>query len=153
MTPCVLLLAGLAFPAGAAQPDPLPTPDFLLTAFADNQERIRSGIVRMEGTVLDRSAAGNPIEGPVRLFVAFDVDAKLVRFDRTEPVRPPPRADGRRDDANPSGHFRPTAVRASAADTRPPWLVLTRANVTLRSVPMTNVDGYAVSFRASHRSP
>ena len=90
MTQYALILAGLTLPAGSARPDPLPTPEFLFAAFADNQQRLRSGIVRMEGTVTSRSAAGNGLEGPARLFCAFDIDANLFRFDRSEPVRPLP---------------------------------------------------------------
>jgi hypothetical protein len=68
--------------SAAAQP---PSPDFLLAAFADNQQRFRSGVMRAVGTVSSKSSEFGPVNGPVTIFCAFNVDAELFRFDRTEP--------------------------------------------------------------------
>ena len=90
---CVVLVV-LAAITGPARAD-TPSPDFLLTAFADNQQRLRSGVVRMEGQLLSRSGSRPSLEGPVSLFCAFDADARLFRFDRSEPVRPPSLSGGK----------------------------------------------------------
>lgn len=60
-------------------------------------------------------------------------------------------AGGRRDRV--MIYFSGIAVITSCTFARSPWVVLTFANVTFRLASITKVDGYAVSFFASHRSP
>lgn len=46
-------------------------------------------------------------------------------------------------------YFPASAASTSAAPARPPWVLLTLANVTLRDPSSTNAEGYAVSAGAS----
>lgn len=64
---------------------------FLLAGLRDNNDRIRSGVVRVQGRKLDDDPKGGRLEGEIRLFIAFDQEHGLFRFDRTEPGRAEPR--------------------------------------------------------------
>lgn len=54
---------------------------------------------------------------------------------------------------NSGGHLYHRCSRASCADSRSPWLWLIFSNTIIPFLSRMNVDGYAVSWGASQRSP
>jgi hypothetical protein len=92
----VLLAAGLLGVGGQTQAGAAdPAFDYVLTGFQDSRQRLKTGVCSVQGRKIDIDPVYGRLEGEVRLFVAFDYDAGLLRFDRTEPIRVGP--DGNRD--------------------------------------------------------
>lgn len=58
---------------------------FLWTGMKNHRQRLRSGIVRMSGRLLEDDPNALRLEGEVRIFSAFDFGEGKMRFDRTEP--------------------------------------------------------------------
>jgi hypothetical protein len=92
------VLAVAAWPAATPADDALA--DFVLTGFLDSRLRLKTGICEVIGTKSQRETSFDRLDGEVRLFVAFDHDAGLLRFDRREPVRIG-RTSGLPEDARP----------------------------------------------------
>jgi hypothetical protein len=65
----------------------------LFTGMRVSKEALRSGVFSVNGRFRrPRSGVAEGVEGEVKIFCAFDSDADLFRFDRTEP-RPLPSSD------------------------------------------------------------
>lgn len=71
-----------------------PAFDYTLTGFHDSRQRLKTGVCVVQGRKVEIEPAYGRLEGTVQLFIAFDHEAGLTRFDRTEPIRVAP--DGRR---------------------------------------------------------
>ncbi len=61
--------------------------DFLLKGMDDQRQRLRTGIYRASGRFISDTSALGRLDGPVKIFSAFDFDADKLRFDRSEPFR------------------------------------------------------------------
>lgn len=61
--------------------------EHVLAGFSSSRHRLKTGACSLHGTKVETDPAYGRIEGPVKLFAAFDTEAELLRFDRVEPVR------------------------------------------------------------------
>lgn len=80
-----LALTGKALAADSFPTEPTELQRFALAGWSDNCERWRSGEFRIAGH-LEISDERSPIDGPVEIYSAFNVEAGLLRFERKEPI-------------------------------------------------------------------
>jgi len=78
-------LTGRALAADSFPTEPTELQRFALAGWSDNCERWRSGEFRIAGH-LEISDEQSPIDGPLEIYSAFNVEAGLLRFERREPI-------------------------------------------------------------------
>ena len=85
----LLLACSLAsVPAkSSADSEDLKRYDFLIKGMDDQRQRLRTGMYRINGRYISESTETGRLDGPVKIFSAFDFDADKFRFDRTGPIR------------------------------------------------------------------
>jgi hypothetical protein len=99
---------------------------YLLTGLRDSRQRLRSGVFRATGRLTNDFKEDQPLDGDVEIFCAFDIDRKLVRFDRRQPVR---WADPREKAASrPMARFIATAEQSVHFDENTPRLFIRPAS-------------------------
>lgn len=60
---------------------------YLMAGIRDQRNSLDSGIVRVNGSRVDRDEQYGDLRGELSLFIAFDRGFELLRFDRLEPFR------------------------------------------------------------------
>jgi hypothetical protein len=62
---------------------------FVWEGMKDHRQRLRSGVLKMNGRMLDHQPGAWKLDGDVAIFIAFDEGGRRLRFDRSEPVLDP----------------------------------------------------------------
>src|SRR5260370_21121410 len=83
---CFALSLDLGLPARAQCDDAKEQLQFLLSGMRHERGKLQSGVCRMSGRIVLRSAKEpEPVfDGPLTIFAAFAAERK-IRFDRTQP--------------------------------------------------------------------